>query len=219
MQDKFSDKNYVGIQDREKVICEFQRLYFPNTSLKDLTDVFNKAKSEYLEVITKKSIQFPQIWNGGEALASILYTLVKIYEPEIVLETGVANGISTQMILKKLPSKSVLHSFDVNLDSFKSVPVSANWKHHLINVNNPKKSFAFEIAKINRNVDIWVHDSDHSKFWQTFEYKQALKLLKPGGFLISDDINSSSAWAELFHNKETLVISDGHKLVGVYQHN
>lgn len=219
IQDRFSYIDYVVIQEKEKVICEFQRLYFPGTSVQKLGLVFNEAKSEYSEIIKQKSMQFPQIWNGGEALASILYTLVKIYEPEIVLETGVANGISTQMILKKLPGTSTLHSFDVNPDAFNSVPVSANWQHHLINGNNPKKSFAFDIGKINSKVDIWVHDSDHSKYWQTFEYKQALKLLKPGGFLISDDVNTSSAWAEVFHNKETLVISDGHKLVGIYRNN
>ena len=36
IQDRFSYIDYVVIQEKEKVICEFQRLYFPGTSVQKL---------------------------------------------------------------------------------------------------------------------------------------------------------------------------------------
>jgi len=216
-QDKFSDKSYDAIQHKDQILQEFQRVCASDKTLDELSESFNEATLEYFELIEKKSMKFPQIWNSGEVLAGVLYTLVSLYKPEIVFETGVANGISTEMILKKLPSTSKLHSFDVDPESINSVEAKANWKYHLLNKNSPKKSFKLELGKVHKEVDIWVHDSDHSRYWQTFEYKEALSSLRQGGFLVSDDINSSSAWGKLFDKKETLVILDGHKKVGIYR--
>jgi predicted O-methyltransferase YrrM len=219
LQDKFSNKNYDAIQHSDQILKEFQRVCAPERNLDEVAEIFKEAKIEYFDLIQQKAMEFPQIWNGGEVLAGVLYTLVSINNPKVVLETGVANGISTEMILKKLSKSSTLHSFDVKPESINSVKGGTNWVFHLLNGNNPKKSFKLELSRLQKEVDIWVHDSDHSRYWQTFEYKQALNSLKYGGFLISDDINTSSAWGKLFNKKDSLVISDGHKKVGIYRKN
>ena len=59
--------------------------------------------------------------------------------------------------------------------------------------------------------------SDHSYWWQNFEYKYALSKLNPGGYLFSDDIDYSTAWAKFapFNFSRNIVLFDFRKLIGV----
>lgn len=47
------------------------------------------------------------------------------------------------------------------------------------------------------DVDLWIHDSDHSSHWQKLEFNLAVSEFSPNGILVSDDIDSSTAWLEI----------------------
>ena len=158
-------------------------------------------------------------WNAEKQLFTLLYVLVKANNPKVVIETGVANGITTNAIMKALElneSKGELHSFDVLPETSKAYIGSGNWNFHLLNTKNTYKQIVNEITKLPK-VDIWVHDSNHGYRWQKFEYLLALKSLNTGGILISDDIDASSAWAELSrsHFRKSYIIFDSRKFLGI----
>ena len=137
----------------------------------------------------------------------------------MIIETGVANGITTNAIMKALEESGAngeLNSFDVLPETNKAYVGEGNWKFHLLkgkSTHNQIKS----VVSLLPSVDIWAHDSNHGYRWQKFEYLLALSVLNKNGILVSDDIDASSAWAELAktHFRKSYVIFDSRKFIGI----
>jgi len=158
-------------------------------------------------------------WNAEKQLFTLLYAVVKAKNPKVVIETGVANGITTNAIMKALElnkNNGELHSFDILQETSKAYIGKGKWNFHLLNPKNTHKQIVKEITKLPK-ADIWVHDSDHGYRWQKFEYLLALKSLNTGGILISDDVDASSAWGELSktHFRKSFIVFDSRKFIGI----
>jgi len=179
----------------------------------------NEAENLFYSVSANQSQVTNLRWNAEKQLFILLYALVAAKKPKFVIETGVANGITTNAIMKALElseNKGELHSFDVLQETSKAYIGSGSWNFHLLNTKNTYKQIINEIAKLPK-VDIWVHDSNHGYRWQKFEYLLALKSLNTGGLLISDDIDASSAWGELSktHFRKSFIVFDSRKFIGI----
>jgi hypothetical protein len=185
----------------------------------DLQKDLNRSKKLYKKVLTGHKSVTSEKWNTEFQLFSLLYTLVKSKKPQLVVETGVANGISTNAIMFALDEgnrSGSLHSFDVLPETKNAYTGKGKWDFHLLD----KKRTHQQISRILGNysyVDIWLHDSNHGYRWQKFEYLLALSRLKKDGILISDDIDASSAWGELAktHFRESYVVFDSRKFFGI----
>jgi len=145
---------------------------------------------------------YPKFYDSGPEYVELLRGIVGWLNPSVVVETGVAHGKSTRGILDALvenrgvdPSSAlgILHSFEVDprtkTEQLSSYP---NWRFHLLD-----RGLGFEaaIAEIGP-IDMFVHDSDHSYENQMKEYQSAWRVLKPGGVLVSDDVNWSWAFRD-----------------------
>lgn len=186
---------------------------------KTACNFINEAENLFESVSVKQQQVTNLRWNAEKQLFTLLYALVKANNPKVVIETGVANGITTNAIMKALDindNTGELHSFDVLPETSNAYIGSGNWNFHLLNSKNTYKQIVNEISKLPK-VDIWVHDSNHGYRWQKFEYLLALKSLKTGGILISDDIDASSAWSELSrsHFRKSYIIFDSRKFIGI----
>ena len=178
-----------------------------------------EAENLFTPIVSKQPKVTNLRWNAEQQLFTLLYALVKANNPKVVIETGVANGITTNAIMKALDlndNKGELHSFDVLPETSNAYIGSGNWNFHLLNSKNTYKQIVNEVSKLPK-VDIWVHDSNHGYRWQKFEYLLALKSLNTGGILISDDIDASSAWTELSrsHFRKSYIIFDSRKFIGI----
>jgi predicted O-methyltransferase YrrM len=179
----------------------------------------NEAEKLFDSVVAKQQSVTNPRWNAEKQLFTLLYAVVKAKNPKVVIETGVANGITTNAIMKALElneNNGELHSFDVLQQTSKAYIGNGKWNFHLLNPKNTYKQIVNEITKLPK-VDIWVHDSDHGYRWQKFEYLLALKSLNAGGLLISDDVDASSAWGELSktHFRKSYIIFDSRKFIGI----
>ncbi len=186
---------------------------------KTACNFINEAEKLFDSVVAKQQPVTNLRWNAEKQLFTLLYAVVITKNPKVVIETGVANGITTNAIMKALElneNKGVLHSFDVLQETSKAYIGSGNWNFHLLNTKNTYKQIINEITKLPK-VDIWVHDSNHGYRWQKFEYLLALKSLKSGGILISDDIDASPAWGELSktHFRKSFIVFDSRKFIGI----
>ena len=186
---------------------------------KEIINYIDKAKDLFHTVSKTQSSITNTRWNAEEQLFILLYSLIKANNSKLIIETGVANGITTNAIMKALEESGAggeLHSFDVLPETSKAYVGGGNWNFHLLNTKNTYKQIVNEITKLPK-VDIWVHDSNHGYRWQKFEYLLALKSLNTGGILISDDIDASSAWAELSrsHFRKSYIIFDSRKFIGI----
>ena len=183
--------------------------------LKDLST----AKILYKKVLEEHRLITNERWNADLELFSLLYVLVKSKKPQLLVETGVANGVSTSAIMSALDednSSGSLNSFDVLPETKEAYLGKGKWNFHLLDKKRTHKQLFVAVGNFPL-VDIWLHDSNHGYRWQKFEYLLALSRLKEDGVLISDDIDASPAWGELAksHFRESYIIFDSRKFVGI----
>ena len=201
---------FINIQSLIKAEKEL-----PNEMLKYLT----KSGILYRKIIEKNSRVTNANWNAELQLFSLLYSLVVSKKPNFVVETGVANGISTNAIMKAFGNSQkpgTLHSFDVLPETCDAYNGSGKWHFHLLNEGNEHTQLISTLQSLPKP-DVWLHDSNHGYRWQKFEYLLAIKSLNKGGILISDDIDASPAWAELAGSvfRKSYIIFDSKKLIGI----
>ncbi|MBX6366521.1 MAG: class I SAM-dependent methyltransferase [Rhodospirillales bacterium] len=177
-----------------------------------------------------------QIRSWGERMArpiamagaDIFYVLPRILRPALVVETGVASGSMTAMLLAALHRNGfgALESFDLpavagqrsmdwsvkNEDEIGFLVPAAyrdRWKLTLGDA-----TYLLPRAMEGRTVDCFFHDSDHSYEHQIFEYALALKHLSPRGWIVSDDVSMSPAFERVFSDTSTFFHRD-HPNVGI----
>lgn len=145
-----------------------------------------------------------------------LYVLVRRLRPRIIVETGVAAGVSTSIILRALDRNSggTLHSIDLpnraeggyrNRDGrwdpvftparFEPgwiVPPSlrSRWFLHL----GDSRSVLRPVLERLERIDLFYHDSDHSYENMTFELHAAWPHLRTGGVVYADDVFWNTAF-------------------------
>ena len=186
---------------------------------KSACNFISEAEKLFDSVVVKLQPVTNLRWNAEKQLFTLLYAVVKAKNPKVVIETGVANGITTNAIMKALElsnNNGELHSFDILQETSKAYIGKGKWNFHLLSSKNTYKQIVNVITKLPK-ADIWVHDSNHGYRWQKFEYLLALKSLNTGGILISDDVDASSAWGELSktHFRKSFIVFDSRKFIGI----
>lgn len=130
---------------------------------------------------------------------SIIYTVVRALKPEVTIETGVENGISTYFILSALERNGygLLYSIDIS-ETLDSTGVKegkkTGWlvpgglKHKWNFLLGDSKEVLPKILSELKSVDIFMHDREHTYEHMSFEFRTAWRYLHDGGVLLSDDI-------------------------------
>ena len=158
------------------------------------SDVFGGGQS-------KDQRAFPAEWDSGTATSDLLNSVILSARPRLVVETGIANGVSTNAELDALleVGKGRLVSFDIDPNARGSVTnpeAQALWDCRILPLERKPRiwrRFEADVSEMGQ-VDLWYHDGDHSWRWQGWEYSLALRKLSSTGILISDDIDASYAW-------------------------
>ena len=137
--------------------------------------------------------------------AAEIYAVVRAIKPGVIVETGVASGLSSAHILRALAvnGKGTLHSIDLpNVQQGSVLPegrtsgwivpdsLRGRWK---LQLGDSRKLLPGLLETLGR-VDIFLHDSDHSYEAMSFEFEQAFPRLESGGMLLSDDTHLHTAW-------------------------
>ena len=134
-----------------------------------------------------------------------LYKLCKIIKPEIIVETGVAYGVSSSYILQALSenNKGKLISIDSIFRPWQSKKMigSAIPKNLLqrweLKIGTSEKLLD-DIFKKFPLIDIFLHDSLHTYKNMSFEFEKAWPFINEGGFLLSDDVISNNAFSDFY---------------------
>lgn len=143
--------------------------------------------------------KYPILWGHieknekGDRFQNALGDFIREIKPDIVVETGVELGLSSDRILRALEDnkKGALFSCDADF------PFSRSPTPEIMPVYVPcprwhtwPKESVYALPEIFMETgpwDVFLHDSDHEVGCQTFEYELAWHCLKPGGYLLSDD--------------------------------
>lgn len=186
--------------------------FFNKKTISSGMKVFQKSTNDSIRLTS-------QNWNSQKNLCALIYSFIINNNVQLVIETGVANGISTNVILQALKKTGgTLHSFDILPITKDAVLDSSNWHFHLLTEKRAKSELLQLVNKIGK-CDLWLHDSNHGFDWQSFEFRLAFNNLKKNGFLFSDDIDSSPAWGYFSNSrkKTSVAIFDNRKFVGFHK--
>ena len=142
------------------------------------------------------------------SLTWLQYLLTRATRPEVVVETGVWIGGSSFTLLSALAANKRGKLVSIDFPPFKKrnrvgigrlVPEALydRWELHL----GPSKALLPKVAQ-KGGVDIFIHDSDHTYANMTAEFEKAWGLVKPGGFIVSDDSSMNDSVLDFVERKK-----------------
>lgn len=136
--------------------------------------------------------------------APAFYAICRILKPEIIVETGVADGFSSAYILFALQenAKGKLYSIDLPnqpgqvLSEGRSTGwlVDAGLRSRWNLIIGLSKEKLPPLLKDLKEIDIFYHDSDHSYENMMFEFTVSKKFISPSGIIISDDVTDNKSF-------------------------
>jgi len=135
----------------------------------------------------------------GPTLGTILYAICRRQKPDIVVETGVASGVSSSHILVALEKNQHGQLYSIDLPSWESrsgwtIP---DYLRHRWHLTKGKSAETLEpILEKAAEIDIFLHDSDHSYQNMMWEFEMAWAYLKAGGLLLSHNINYNDVFPD-----------------------
>jgi predicted O-methyltransferase YrrM len=160
-------------------------------------------------------------WAADSLLARCCYLMCRLLEPNVVVETGVAYGVSSAFILRALEEngRGVLHSVDLpplrrGYEGFWGVAGDeanrGRWSLHRGSSTRVLPPLLDELG----TVDLFVHDSLHTYRNMRREFEAVWPRLRAGGALIADDVERNRAFGELRQRSPALwrVVGDREEL-------
>jgi len=194
-------RRLVGIEEIEPYLHE----YFGYVELQ-----------KKIETVAKPRVSLPRILGGGFSfiIGPALYTLCRVHKPKIVVETGVSHGVSSYVILTAMSmnGQGMLYSIDLptsiyeipgcgitrfDLDIRKVgwiIPnrIRRRWKLFIGDARKLLRPLLEDLGEI----DIFLHDSEHTYEHMMFEFVNSYPVIKKGGLLLADDINLNAAFKD-----------------------
>lgn len=171
------------------------------TSEEFLTKFFNER--EFEGVKKEAVLKFPsQIrWH------MYLYILIRLQRPKLVIETGVAHGASSLVILQALEDNKIGELISIDKpggveDWVQKVPdgkvtgwlVPEELKHRHTLILGDSKRVLPEIVKSVSNIDVFLHDSLHTYDHMLFEYETVWDKISENGLLLTHNVYQSFAF-------------------------
>ena len=230
-------------------IKKSQRQFFENFFGKDNKEIYgyldeidvNHAFSNMIsEAFRSIGMEFPKL--SKTDWPCLMYAIVRKMRPNLIVETGVWHGVSTNYILKALEDNDNgrLISIDLpayietggqrtfnpyavkrtqiiddsgkvkNMDNTNPVPkkdkmiflpkgqepgwiISDNYRKRWELILGPSEQILPTLFEKDLEVDIFLHDSNHSYETMMFEFEIAYDNLKKGGLILADNIHWNSS--------------------------
>ncbi len=150
-----------------------------------------------LEKQKKETVKIPEWCEDNLGAMSVqagrqLYDLVHRYSPSLVVETGVARGVSTAYILIAMRNNGVghLHSVDIlpNAGILVNDDLKDRWTFHI----GKSQDILPELDLV--DIDIFIHDSLHTYSNMLWEFRWAYPRVKEGGLIICHDVHKNDSF-------------------------
>jgi predicted O-methyltransferase YrrM len=191
-----------------------------NVKVKYVEVYYNEANLLYKQVQRRLEPykNFPLGGMLSPFRAPIVYVLCRAIKPRIVVETGVASGVSTTFILDALWKNRLgkLYSLDLPppygeqtlfLPEGKVgwlVPDELKSKWDLV-LGKTSETLTPLLYKLNR-IDMFLHDSEHTYENMMYEMKTAWPFLSPRGILFVDDAKCNTAFSDFCNRVKPIYI-------------
>ncbi len=145
-------------------------------------------------------------WTYGEysdadpALGAVTWCAVRHLRPEKVIETGVARGVTSRLILEAMSLNSHGHLWSVDLphpmrpefhhETASAVPATSRDRWTYVR-GSSRKQLQPLLSRLEK-VDMFVHDSLHTARNMRFELRAVWPAINQGGLVLVDDVDNQA---------------------------
>jgi len=175
----------------------------------DLRELYRIGEEIYSK-IRHECKSWPRGGWGLQGTHGILFLAIRKYNPKVIVETGIASGYSSAIILTAMQLNGFGRLISIDIDDSVSICGIVKEIGWLVpgslreNWSKRTGSSKEKLSEIEEPIDVFYHDSDHSKENMLMEYNWASTHLKKGGVLVSDDIDWNSAWKEFLETNRSI---------------
>ena len=220
---------YLNI-DLKKIEGFYTELLEDSQFLAEINEQIQSSRKFYQNAIFKHEELDSIDWMAIQRI--ILYILVRLYRPAVCLETGVFYGGNTCFILNALRRNNFGELISIDLPANK---IESSKRHFLVGDGEDipqeldsgflihkslKNKWDFirgdslqEIPKIEKKVDMYVHDSEHSFEFIQKEMSLIWNKLTDNAIIVADDLDWSNGFFAFCVEKKIypLIITDNGK--------
>ena len=151
-------------------------------------------------------------WDDADpAFARAVWCLTVHLQPERAVETGVARGVTTRIILEALERIGFGHLWSIDrppldrqLHAQIGTAVPAELRHRWTLVRGTSRRMLPRLLGRNGPIDLFVHDSLHTARNLRFELERAWKAMADGGALVADDVDQNDAFRPFVEQSRAL---------------
>lgn len=154
---------------------------------------------------------FYQRWAADSLFARLCYLACRLGGPALVVETGVAYGVSSAYVLRALETngRGALRSIDLppltgEYERFWGIAVPAEqragWRLHRGSSARVLPSLLEDVGTL----DLFIHDSLHTRRNMRREFEAVWPRLHPGGMILADDVERNPAFMDLRRKQPSL---------------
>ncbi len=170
--------------------------FFQEEGLQEIEARIQSARTKLLNGAAR-------VHDATTELARMCYALCRAVGPEVVVETGVGNGVTSSYFLQalKVNGKGSLWSLDLpplGAQSGLLVPDDLRPRWHLLR-GRTRRMLPELVSKLTC-VDIFLHDSLHTYRNMSFEFGIIWPALRESGVMIADDVTMNRAFEHFAAN-------------------
>lgn len=206
---QFVDEFFSSEKEYREFVQEFEG--------EDIDEIRNDALEQFQQMTAGDNI----VGTVAMATAKDYYALIRKQQPDIIVETGVSNGLSTLSVLLALQMNENGHLYSIDypfradesleefrqetFDNYAGAAIPSDKEPGWIIPDQLRDRWDLIIGKSQRelplllseleSIDMFIHDSEHSHPCMMFEYELGYEWLSDGGILLSDDINWNDAFS------------------------
>jgi hypothetical protein len=140
-------------------------------------------------------------YDAGRSLAEGAFAATMHLEPTIVIETGVARGVTSRFILEALDRTGQGDLFSIDLPpmnewhSESGAAVPERLRHHWHFKQGASRRHLPSLVRELAPFSLFVHDSLHTTSNVLFELQTVWPDVAPGGMLLVDDVEDNSGFS------------------------
>jgi len=175
----------------------------------DAATTFDPLWQSILRSLERQGLEFGRGtyagWDDADpGFARAAWCLTRHSAARAVVETGVARGLTSRVILEALSANGSGRLCSIDLPPFMREPgsegetgaaVREGLKRRWTLVRGSSRRRLPRLLAELGTIDLFVHDSRHSDRNVSFELTRAWGALRPGGFLLADDVHHNRAFA------------------------
>ena len=171
-------------------------------------------------LLAPRSSFFSTQYDLGLGMSEVLFLAVRGKKPSKIIETGVAAGVSTNLILFALNEnqngKCVSIDITPKVGEIIEDELKNRWQLEVLPEFSREDNFN-KILIANLDATFFLHDSDHAKSWQIKEFSAVIQHLAQVQLILFDDISEALIeFIREYHPKyQVLMIDEGQKYSGI----